>query len=125
SPSLSTTASTRGPARSTAGAVGAGAVSCSMRRSLRRGGHPLDASALNPGDGTPIDGSVATTPAQLAPAARAGTGTGTGDTTGTGPRVRFQAPKLPDLDAVAAYFAESERTRWYANGGPCATLLAE
>lgn len=41
------------------------------------------------------------------------------------PPVRFQAPKLPPLDAAGAYFALAEEARWFSNGGPCATLLAE
>ena len=37
--------------------------------------------------------------------------------------VRFQAPSLPLLSDVAPYFAESERIRWFSNGGPCVTRL--
>ena len=33
--------------------------------------------------------------------------------------VRFQAPTLPGLREVAPYFAESEKARWFSNGGPC------
>jgi dTDP-4-amino-4,6-dideoxygalactose transaminase len=39
--------------------------------------------------------------------------------------IRFQAPLLPPVARVAAYFAESERIRWYANGGPCHARLVE
>lgn len=37
--------------------------------------------------------------------------------------IRFQAPSLPPLRDVAPYFAESERSRWFSNGGPCASRL--
>jgi dTDP-4-amino-4,6-dideoxygalactose transaminase len=37
--------------------------------------------------------------------------------------VRFQTPTLPPLDAVAPFFAEAERMRWFSNGGPCVTRL--
>ena len=37
--------------------------------------------------------------------------------------VRFQAPSLPLLSDVAPYFAESERIRWFSNGGPCVSRL--
>jgi dTDP-4-amino-4,6-dideoxygalactose transaminase len=39
--------------------------------------------------------------------------------------VRFQAPSLPLLDDVNRYYSEAERVRWFSNGGPCATMLAE
>jgi dTDP-4-amino-4,6-dideoxygalactose transaminase len=42
-----------------------------------------------------------------------------------GPPVRFQAPALPPLDALAPYYRLAEEARWYANGGPCAQLLSE
>ena len=37
--------------------------------------------------------------------------------------IRFQALSLPPLSDVAPYFAESERSRWFSNGGPCASRL--
>ena len=37
--------------------------------------------------------------------------------------VRFQTPSLPPLSAVAPFFAEAERVRWFSNGGPCVTRL--
>ena len=39
--------------------------------------------------------------------------------------IRFQAPQLPSVDAIAAYFARSEEMRWYSNRGPCHELLVE
>ncbi len=39
--------------------------------------------------------------------------------------IRFQAPQLPPVDAVAAYFARAEAARWYSNRGPCHELLVE
>ena len=39
--------------------------------------------------------------------------------------IRFQAPQLPPVDAVAAYFARAEEARWYSNRGPCHELLVE
>ena len=39
--------------------------------------------------------------------------------------IRFQAPQLPSVEEVAAYFARSERIRWYSNRGPCHELLVE
>jgi dTDP-4-amino-4,6-dideoxygalactose transaminase len=39
--------------------------------------------------------------------------------------IRFQAPRLPPIEAVAAYFARSEEIRWYSNFGPCHALLVE
>ena len=42
------------------------------------------------------------------------------------PRViRFQAPRLPPVDDVAAYFARADETRRYSNRGPCHELLVE
>lgn len=43
----------------------------------------------------------------------------------TAPLVRFQRPLLPPLEEVGRYFRVAEERRWYANGGPCAQLLAE
>lgn len=42
-----------------------------------------------------------------------------------GPVVRFQAPELPPVADVAAYFGKSEQARWYSNGGPCYGLFIE
>jgi dTDP-4-amino-4,6-dideoxygalactose transaminase len=39
--------------------------------------------------------------------------------------IRFQAPQLPPVEAVAAYFARAEEIRWYSNRGPCHELLVE
>jgi dTDP-4-amino-4,6-dideoxygalactose transaminase len=39
--------------------------------------------------------------------------------------IRFQAPQLPPVDAVAAYYARAESARWYSNRGPCHELLVE
>jgi dTDP-4-amino-4,6-dideoxygalactose transaminase len=39
--------------------------------------------------------------------------------------IRFQAPQLPAIEAVAAYFARAEEARWYTNRGPCHELLVE
>jgi dTDP-4-amino-4,6-dideoxygalactose transaminase len=39
--------------------------------------------------------------------------------------IRFQAPQLPPVAAVAAYFARAEEARWYSNRGPCHELLVE
>lgn len=39
--------------------------------------------------------------------------------------IRFQAPQLPPVEAVAAYFARAEEARWYSNRGPCHELLVE
>lgn len=41
------------------------------------------------------------------------------------PAVRFQAPELPELEAIAAYYATSEAERWFSNGGPNAQLLQQ
>jgi dTDP-4-amino-4,6-dideoxygalactose transaminase len=42
------------------------------------------------------------------------------------PRViRFQAPQLPPVDDIAAYFARADEVRWYTNRGPCHELLVE
>lgn len=38
-------------------------------------------------------------------------------------RIRFQAPALPPLRDIAPFFAQSERARWFSNGGPCVTRL--
>lgn len=38
--------------------------------------------------------------------------------------VRFQRPELPPLSAIAPYYAMAEEAGFYANGGPCAQLLA-
>jgi dTDP-4-amino-4,6-dideoxygalactose transaminase len=37
--------------------------------------------------------------------------------------IRFQAPQLPQVDDVAAYFVRAEDARWYSNNGPCHALL--
>lgn len=37
--------------------------------------------------------------------------------------IRFQAPTLPGLREVEPWFAESERVRWFSNGGPCVARL--
>ncbi|MCZ2819195.1 DegT/DnrJ/EryC1/StrS family aminotransferase [Modestobacter sp. VKM Ac-2977] len=37
--------------------------------------------------------------------------------------IRFQAPSLPSLREVEPWFAESERMRWFSNGGPCVARL--
>ena len=39
--------------------------------------------------------------------------------------IRFQAPQLPSVEDVAAYFARAEEIRWYSNRGPCHELLVE
>jgi dTDP-4-amino-4,6-dideoxygalactose transaminase len=39
--------------------------------------------------------------------------------------IRFQAPQLPRVEDVAAYFARSEEIGWYSNRGPCHELLVE
>lgn len=39
-------------------------------------------------------------------------------------RLRYQRPELPSLDEVARYYAVSEETRIYSNGGPCHEHLA-
>jgi dTDP-4-amino-4,6-dideoxygalactose transaminase len=39
-------------------------------------------------------------------------------------RLRYQRPELPPLDEVARYYAVSEETRIYSNGGPCHERLA-
>ncbi|MDX6597374.1 MAG: hypothetical protein QOE87_1261, partial [Gaiellales bacterium] len=39
--------------------------------------------------------------------------------------IRFQAPQLPPVQEVAAYFARAESARWYSNRGPCHELLVE
>jgi hypothetical protein len=39
--------------------------------------------------------------------------------------IRFQAPQLPSVEAVAAYFASAEKARWYSNRGPCHELLVD
>lgn len=39
-------------------------------------------------------------------------------------RIRFQAPVLPDADAIERYFCRSRETRWFSNGGPCHELLS-
>ena len=39
--------------------------------------------------------------------------------------IRFQAPQLPPVDAVARYFAAADDIRWYSNRGPCHRLLVE
>ena len=42
------------------------------------------------------------------------------------PRViRFQAPRLPPVDDIAAYFARADEIRRYSNRGPCHELLVE
>ena len=42
------------------------------------------------------------------------------------PRViRFQAPRLPPVEDIAAYFARADEIRWYSNRGPCHELLVE
>ena len=41
------------------------------------------------------------------------------------PLIRFQAPVLPPVAEVAAYFAAAERVRWFSNQGPCLKLLTE
>ena len=41
------------------------------------------------------------------------------------PPIAFQRPSLPGLDAIESYYSASETARWYSNGGPCTTLLAE
>ncbi len=38
--------------------------------------------------------------------------------------LRYQRPELPPLDEVARYYAVSEETRIYSNGGPCYERLA-
>lgn len=40
-------------------------------------------------------------------------------------RVPYQRPELPSLAAITQYYALAEEARWYSNGGPCATLLAQ
>jgi dTDP-4-amino-4,6-dideoxygalactose transaminase len=37
--------------------------------------------------------------------------------------IRFQAPQLPPVEDIAAYFARAEDIRWYSNRGPCHELL--
>jgi dTDP-4-amino-4,6-dideoxygalactose transaminase len=37
--------------------------------------------------------------------------------------VRFQAPEIPSVGEIAAYFAPAEQSRWYSNYGPCHGLL--
>jgi dTDP-4-amino-4,6-dideoxygalactose transaminase len=39
------------------------------------------------------------------------------------PLVRFQRPEPPPLEEVAGYYRMAEEAGFYANGGPCATLL--
>lgn len=39
--------------------------------------------------------------------------------------IRFQAPQLPPVDDIAAYFARADDVRWYSNRGPCHALLVE
>jgi hypothetical protein len=39
--------------------------------------------------------------------------------------IRFQAPQLPPVEDVAAYFARADEIRWYSNRGPCHELLVE
>lgn len=39
--------------------------------------------------------------------------------------VRFQAPLLPPLADVAAYYRLAEERRWYSNDGPCLQLLEQ
>jgi dTDP-4-amino-4,6-dideoxygalactose transaminase len=39
--------------------------------------------------------------------------------------IRFQAPQLPPVQEVAAYFERAESARWYSNRGPCHELLVE
>jgi dTDP-4-amino-4,6-dideoxygalactose transaminase len=39
--------------------------------------------------------------------------------------IRFQAPQLPRVEEVEAYFRRSAEARWYSNGGPCHELLVE
>ena len=39
--------------------------------------------------------------------------------------IRFQAPQLPPVEQVAAYFARAEAVHWYSNRGPCHELLVE
>jgi dTDP-4-amino-4,6-dideoxygalactose transaminase len=41
------------------------------------------------------------------------------------PLIRFQAPVLPSVAEVAAYFEAAERVRWFSNQGPCLKLLTE
>ena len=41
------------------------------------------------------------------------------------PVIRFQAPQIPAVRGVAAYFALAEEARWYSNRGPCHELLVE
>jgi dTDP-4-amino-4,6-dideoxygalactose transaminase len=41
------------------------------------------------------------------------------------PLIPFLRPRLPPLDAVAAYFSRSENARWFTNYGPCYALLVE
>jgi dTDP-4-amino-4,6-dideoxygalactose transaminase len=41
------------------------------------------------------------------------------------PLIRFQAPVLPPVAEVAAYFAAAEHERWFSNRGPCLKLLTE
>lgn len=38
--------------------------------------------------------------------------------------IHFLRPEPPPLAEVQAYYAMAEESGWYANGGPCATLLA-
>ncbi|HEX5925827.1 MAG TPA: DegT/DnrJ/EryC1/StrS family aminotransferase [Baekduia sp.] len=39
--------------------------------------------------------------------------------------IRFQAPALPPVPEVAAYFAAAEQAHWFSNQGPCVELLVE
>lgn len=39
--------------------------------------------------------------------------------------IRFQAPALPPVPEVAAYFTAAESARWFSNQGPCLKLLTE
>jgi dTDP-4-amino-4,6-dideoxygalactose transaminase len=39
--------------------------------------------------------------------------------------IRFQAPRIPPVDEIAAYFARAEDVRRYSNRGPCHELLVE
>jgi dTDP-4-amino-4,6-dideoxygalactose transaminase len=41
------------------------------------------------------------------------------------PLIRFQAPALPPVSEIAAYFSAAERVRWFSNQGPCLKLLVE
>lgn len=42
-----------------------------------------------------------------------------------GSLISFQAPRLPPVDAVAAYFARSQEACRYSNAGPCHALLVD